>query len=68
MKKVLALLTTTVILTAAFLSPSNSVHAQTNNESYMKIISETTEYFKDGSYVTIFLAEESSALTRTSIY
>lgn len=68
MKKLLALILTAVMLTTTFSTLSISVHAETNSEAYGKIIFETTEYFKDGSSVTIILTEESTALTRTSTY
>lgn len=68
MKKLMALIITAVMMTTTFSTLSISVHAETNRETYEKIIFETTEYFKDGSSVTIILAEEPTALTRTSTY
>lgn len=68
MKKLLALILAAVMLTTTFSALSVSVHAETNIKTDEKIIWETTEYFKDGSSVTIILTEESTALKRTSTY
>lgn len=68
MKKLLTLLMTAAMLTTGFASASLSARAEANNTAHEKIISETTEYFEDGSSVTIIVAEESTALTRASIY
>lgn len=68
MKKLLVLILTAVMMATAFSAFSISVHAEINSETDEKIICETTEYFKDGSSVTIILTEESTALKRTSTY
>lgn len=68
MKKLLTLLMTTAMLAAGLSGASLSAYAEEDNTAREKIISETTEYFEDGSSVTIIVSEESTALTRTSAY
>ena len=68
MKKFLTLLMTTAMLTVGFASTSLSACAAAGNIAHEKIISVTTEYFEDGSSVTIIVSEESTALTRASTY
>ncbi len=68
MKKLLTLVITTAMLVTIFTKLSLSVCAETDKNAYGKIISETTEYFEDGSSVTIIVSEELTALTRASIY
>ncbi len=68
MKKLLTLLITTALLVISFSNISISAHAETNDTAQEKIISETTEYFEDGSSVTIIVAEKSTTLTRSAAY
>jgi hypothetical protein len=68
MKKFLTLLMTTAMLTVGFASTSLSACAAAGNIAHEKIINETTEYFEDGSSVTIIVTEESTSPTRTSAY
>lgn len=68
MKKLLTLLMTTAMLTVGLSGTSLSARAEADNIAYEKIISETTEYFEDGSSVTIIVTEELTAPTRTSAY
>lgn len=68
MKKLLALLMTVALLTVGFSSISISARAETDAAAQEKIIYETTEYFEDGSSVTIIVTEESTTLARTSSY
>ena len=59
---------TTAMLTVGLSGTSLSAHAEADNTAHEKIISETTEYFEDGSSVTIIVTEESTSPTRTSAY
>lgn len=68
MKKLLTLLMTAVLLSAGISAAPLSARAAIDKTAYEKIISETTEYLEDGSSVTIIVAEESTALTRASVY
>lgn len=68
MKKLLTLLLTTALLAISFSNISISAHAETNDAAYEKIISETTEYFEDGSSATKIVTEESSAPARSASY
>lgn len=68
MKKLLTLLMTTIFLAVGLSGTPLSAHAAINDTAHEQIISETTEYFEDGSSVTIIVSEESTALTRASAY
>lgn len=68
MKKFLALFITTTLLAINLSSTPLSSCAATSDTANEKIISETTQYFEDGSPVTIIVTEESTALARTSVY
>jgi hypothetical protein len=68
MKKLLTLLMTAALLTASFTYASLSAHAAASDSVHETIISKTTEYFEDGSSITIIVSEESTALTHASEY
>ncbi len=67
MKKLFTLFMTAVMLAAVF---AFSVCADTNADEAFegKIVSETTEYFADGSSATVIVTDESGLLTRASSY
>ncbi len=68
MKKLLTLLITTVMLAVGLSGTPLSARAATSGTTHKKIINETTEFFEDGSSVTIIVSEESTTLTRASGY
>ena len=68
MKKILSLLISVLMFMTTSLTLPVSAYSEQSNEIQGNIISETTEYFPDGSYATIIITEDSSALTKSSVY
>ena len=69
MKKIFTLFITAVMLITIFSSSAISAYAESNNDIIQgRIVSEATEYFEDGSSATIIVTEESTPLTRASVF
>ncbi len=68
MKKHLIPYLTAVILSIGFLGAPGLVYAKTGATAQEKILSETVEYFEDGSYLTVTVTEKPSALARSAAY
>lgn len=68
MKKILSLLISVLMFMTTSLTLPVSAYSEQSNEIQGNIISETTEYFPDGSYATIVITEDTSALTKSSVY
>ena len=64
MKKLFALLMSAIMLVPIFDGLSFSANAETDNAINGNVISESTEYFLDGSSATIIVTEETDLLTR----
>ena len=68
MKRMFTLFTTVVLLAVHFSCNTISVRAEANDIIHEEIISETSEYFADGSSVTIIVTERSTAIEKASVY
>ena len=68
MKKLFALLMSAIMLVPIFDGLSFSANAETDNAINGNVISESTEYFLDGSSATIIVTEETDLLTRAATY
>lgn len=69
MKKLFTILLTTILaLTAVLPGSLVSVYAAADDAASQKIVSETTEYFEDGSYITVIVTEASGSKTRATTY
>lgn len=68
MNKLFTLLMTFAMLTACLSTTSISARAEENAISQEEIVYETSEYFADGSSVTIIVTEESTAVAQASVY
>lgn len=68
MKKKLIPYLTTVILAIGFLGTPGLVYAKTGAAAQEKILSESVQYFEDGSYVTVIVTEKPSALALSAAY
>ena len=68
MKKLFALLMSVMMFMTVFSVFTVSANTEQNNAIKGRVISETTEYFSDGSSATVIVADESDVLTRASTY
>ena len=62
-KKISAMLMTITMLVSLFFNISISAHAEPTEKTVETIIHETTEYFEDGSSLTIIVTEVPTAMT-----
>ena len=68
MRKLFSLIIASAMLIAVLSNTQLSVCAMTYDTTYEKIISETTNYFEDGSFITILVSEGPITLSRTAMY
>ncbi len=67
-KKISALLTATTMLVSLFFNISISAHAEPAEKTVEKIIQTSTEYFEDGSSLTIIVTEFPTVMTTGNPY
>lgn len=68
MKKIFSLLMATVLLATHCPTFAASARAEANIPTDERIVSQTTEYFDDGSYVNIVVTEQSTVTRSLSTY
>lgn len=68
MKKLFALIMSVMMLMTVFSVFTVSANTEQDNTIKGNIISETTEYFSDGSSATVIVTDESGVLTRATTY
>lgn len=68
MKKLITLLMTAALLAASFSCVTFPAQAAADGTAHEIIVSKTTEYFEDGSFVTVIVTEEPSVQARSGEY